>query len=79
MDILTITLPDAQQAYVDDVVSDGHYASPSDYFAELVLADQKAKAQAKLEALLLEGLKGPMTRWTTEDSRNLVRLAETGE
>jgi antitoxin ParD1/3/4 len=77
MDILTITLPDAQQAFVDDLVSDGQYASPSDYFAELVKADQKAKALAKLEALLLEGLEGEATEWTDADWEALrQRIAE---
>jgi antitoxin ParD1/3/4 len=79
MDSPTITLSDKQQAFVDDLVSEGHYPSPSDYVAELVLADQKAKAQAKLEALLLEGLEGEATEWTDADCRRLIRLATTGQ
>jgi antitoxin ParD1/3/4 len=77
MDALTIILPDSQQAFVDELVSEGHYPSPSDYLAALVKADQKAKAQAKLEALLLEGLEGEATEWTDADWEALrQRIAE---
>ena len=64
MDDLNISLPASQQAFVEDQVTDGHYPSVSDYLSDLVRADQRAKAQEKLEALLLEGLEGEDIDWT---------------
>jgi antitoxin ParD1/3/4 len=52
----------------------GH-ASPEDYAAELVRPGLKARAQAKLEALLLEGLEGEATEWTEADWDALRRRA----
>lgn len=78
MDDLNISLPASQQSFVEDQVIDGHYPSISDYLSDLIRADQKAKAQEKLEALLLEGLEGDATPWTEADSERLIRLAATG-
>ncbi|MFM9979067.1 MAG: type II toxin-antitoxin system ParD family antitoxin [Sphingomonadaceae bacterium] len=78
MDDLSISLPASQQAFVEDQVAGGQYPSVSDYVSELIRADQKAKAQEKLEALLLEGLEGEATPWTKADAERLIRLATTG-
>lgn len=78
MDDLNISLPASQQAFVEDQVTDGHYPSVSDYLSDLISADQKAKAQERLESLLLEGLVGEATPWTEEDSVRLIGLAATG-
>ena len=67
MDNLNISLPATQQSFVEDQVTDGHYPSVSEYLSDLIRADQKAKAQEKLEALLLEGLEGEDSEWTTAD------------
>lgn len=75
MDDLNISLPASQQAFVEDQVTDGHYPSVSDYLSDLVRADQKAKAQEKLEALLLEGLEGEDSEWTDSDWDTLRRRA----
>lgn len=75
MDDLNISLPAAQQAFVEDQVTDGHYPSVSDYLSDLVRADQKAKAQEKLEALLLGGLESEDSEWTDSDWGALRRRA----
>lgn len=75
---MNISLPSPLKAYVDGQVAEGGYASVSEYMRELVRADQKAKAQEKLEAFLLEGLEGEETEWTEADSEKLLRLATTG-
>lgn len=75
MDNLNISLPASQQAFVEDQVSGGHFPSVSDYVASLVRADQKARAQEKLEALLLEGLEGEEEEWTDADWDALRRRA----
>lgn len=53
---MNISLPDPMKAFVDEQVHSGGYGSASEYVRELVRRDQKERAQAKLEALLLEGL-----------------------
>jgi antitoxin ParD1/3/4 len=64
MDSMNISLPSALKAFVDGHVAEGHYATASEYVRELIRNDAKAKAQAKLEALLLEGLEGEDMAWT---------------
>ena len=64
MDDIRISLPDIEKAFVDEQVAEGDYASASDYVAALIHAQAKAKAQEKLEALLLAGLEGEDIEWT---------------
>jgi antitoxin ParD1/3/4 len=56
MDTLNISLPEPLKAFVEAQVAEGRYSSASDYIHELIRADQKRKAEERLEALLLEGL-----------------------
>lgn len=53
---LNIVLPDSVRVYVETQVSTGAYNSIDEYLLDLVQQDQKRKAQAKLESLLLEGI-----------------------
>jgi antitoxin ParD1/3/4 len=53
---LNISLPPSLKNYLEDQVKEGGYETPSEYLSELVREDQKRKAEAKLEALLLEGV-----------------------
>ena len=66
MDVIRILLPEIEKAFVDEQVAEGDFASSSDYVAALIHAEAKAKAQEKLEALLLEGLEGEDIEWTTQ-------------
>ena len=76
MDDLNSSLRASQQSFVEDQVTSGKYPSVSEYVAELVRTDQKAKAQEKLEALLLGGLNnGPATPWTEQDWERLRNRA----
>ncbi len=56
MDSLHLELPDSVKAFVDERVAEGHYVSANEYVNDLILADQKRRAEARLDALLLEGL-----------------------
>ena len=68
MDDIRISLSDSSKAFVDEQVTEGDFASASDYVAALIHTEAKAKAQDKLEALLLEGLEsGEATPWTDAD------------
>ncbi|HBE20757.1 MAG TPA: type II toxin-antitoxin system ParD family antitoxin [Cyanobacteria bacterium UBA11149] len=53
---INIVFPDEVLVYLETQVTEGHYNSISEYFLHLVKQDQKRKAQAKLESLLLEGI-----------------------
>lgn len=67
MDDIRLTLPEIDKAFVDAQVAEGDYADAAEYVAALVHAEAEAKAQEKLEALLLEGLEsGDPVEWTPE-------------
>lgn len=64
---MNISLPSPLRRWVDQVVAKGGYGSASEYFRELVRADQKRRAVEKLESMLLEGLaSGPGEEATPE-------------
>jgi antitoxin ParD1/3/4 len=56
MHTLTVSLPDTVQEFVQRQVTEGGYATASEYILALIGEAQKRKAKAKVEALLLEGL-----------------------
>lgn len=57
---MNISLPEALRAYVDERVAEGSFANASDYVRALIREDRLKRAQASLEAKLLEGLQsGP--------------------
>ena len=64
---MNISLPHRLKAWVEAQLDDGRYSSASEYVRELIRADEKAKAQGKLEALLLEGLEGEAEEWAEAD------------
>ena len=78
MEGLHISLSDRQQAFVDEQVATGDYSDAADYVAALIEAEAKARAQEKLEALLLEGLKEEAEEWTEADWDELRSLAAGG-
>lgn len=53
---INVSLPSPLRTYVEQVVSSGGYGSVSEYVRELIRADQKRRAQERVEALLIEGL-----------------------
>jgi antitoxin ParD1/3/4 len=68
MATMNISLPDTLRAFVEDCVAQEGYGTASEYFRELVRADQKRRAEARLEALLLEGIQsGPAEKLTKAD------------
>jgi putative addiction module CopG family antidote len=77
MEDIRISLSDRQQAFLDEQVASGDYASASEYVGALIDAEAKAKAQEKLEALLLEALdeEGEDEEWTDADWEALRRRA----
>ena len=78
MDDLRISLSNRQQAFIDEQVATGDYSNAADYVAALIEAEAKARAQEKLEALLLEGLDSDDEEWTEADWDELRKLAAGG-
>ena len=61
---LTISLPEPLRAFVEEQAAQGGHGSPDEFVQALIRAEQTRQAEARLEALLLEGLRsevGPMT------------------
>lgn len=67
MESMNISLPEPLKEFVDGQIASGRYSSASEYIRELIREDEKRKAEERLEALLLEGLKGEETELTRED------------
>jgi antitoxin ParD1/3/4 len=55
MDTMNIALPESMKQYVQGRVSEGGYSSVSEYVRELIRADQRRKAEERIDVLLLEG------------------------
>ena len=68
---INIDIPDEVRVYLEAQVMTGAYNSIAEYFIDLVQQDQKRKAQAKLEALLLEGIDSQGQEVTPEYWQNL--------
>ena len=56
MDTMNIALPESMKTFVQERVVEGGYSSASEYVRDLIRADQKRKAEERIDALLLEGL-----------------------
>ncbi|MBI1766273.1 MAG: type II toxin-antitoxin system ParD family antitoxin [Acidobacteria bacterium] len=85
METLHISLPAPLSVFVEERVRADGYADVNEYFRALVLADQRRKAQEKLEVLLVEGLNSgpaePLTKADLEEVKRTVRerLAAKGK
>ena len=74
MTTVTISLPESLKEFVDVQVATKGYGNASEYFRSLLREAQQKEADARLEALLLEGLASgdpiPVTKqFWTESSR----------
>jgi antitoxin ParD1/3/4 len=67
MQTMNISLPDPLRRFVDSQIAEGRYSSASEYVRELIRADEKRRAEEKLEALLLEGLASDELTLTRSD------------
>jgi len=66
MTTVTISLPESLKEFIDNQLATKGYGNVSEYFRSLLREAQEAEEEARLEALLLEGLAGgadiPLTR-----------------
>jgi antitoxin ParD1/3/4 len=58
MPTVTISLPESLKAFIDHQLATKGYGNVSEYFRSLLREAQKEEEDARLEALLLEGLAG---------------------
>jgi hypothetical protein len=56
MSSVNISLPDNLRAFAERRAAEQGYETVSDYFRDLILNDQHQQGEARLEALLVEGL-----------------------
>lgn len=75
MQSMNISLPDPLKQFVDAQIASGRYSSVSEYMRELIREDEKRKALDRLEALLLEGVRGNETELTRADFQEIRREA----
>ncbi len=67
MPSMNISIPEPMRRWVESLVKLGKYGNTSEYIRDLIRQDQKQRSQEELEALLLEGLKGPNSAMTRKD------------
>lgn len=75
MQSMNISLPDPLKKFVDGQVAEGRYSSVSEYMRELIRADERRKAEDRLDTLLLEGLNSEETELTPEDWKAIRKEA----
>ena len=68
MQSLNISLPESLKEFVAGQIAAGRYSSASEYVRELIRADEKRKAEDRLETLLLE--RGCSSRGCRAPKRN---------
>jgi antitoxin ParD1/3/4 len=56
METMNIALPESMKAFVQQQVAAGGYSSVSEYVRDLIRADERRRAEERIDALLLEGL-----------------------
>ena len=56
MPTVTISLPDSLKVFIEEQLATKGYGNVSEYFRSLLREAQEREADARLEALLLEGL-----------------------
>jgi antitoxin ParD1/3/4 len=66
MAILTITLSNEEQEFLDEQVAAGSHESAEAYVRDVLEKERLRAAKEKLEAMLLEGLEGESVEVTPE-------------
>ncbi len=75
MQTMNISLPDPLKDFVDTQITSGRYSSASEYVRELIRQDEKRRAEARLEAMLLAGLASPESELTRQDFAEIRKEA----
>jgi antitoxin ParD1/3/4 len=71
---ISISLPDDLRSWVEEQVSLDNGLTPSEFIRDVLRSEQRRRARAKVEELLLEGLNsGPATPMTAKDWDDIRR------
>lgn len=54
---MNVSLPETMKSFVEERLGEDGYGTASEYIRDLIRADQKCRAEAQLETLLLERLR----------------------
>jgi antitoxin ParD1/3/4 len=54
---MNVSLPETMKSFVEERLASDGYGTASEYIRDLIRADQKRRAEAQLETLLLERLR----------------------
>jgi antitoxin ParD1/3/4 len=73
MQTMNISLPQSMKNFVESEVAAGGYGTASEFIRDLLREAQRRKAQAKVDALLLEGLQSEASEMTRADWSALKR------
>jgi len=73
---VTISLPDSLKAFIDTQIATKGYGNVSEYFRSLLREAQAKEQDARLEALLLEGLASKRIPLDAEFRKRLEAKAE---
>ena len=76
MTTVTISLPDSLKAFIDTQIATKGYGNVSEYFRSLLREAQAKEQDARLEALLLEGLASKRIPLDAEFRKRLEAKAE---
>jgi len=68
MATMNISLPESLRHFIEEEVLEGSYSSTSDYMRDLVRQRQRSKAEARLQALIAEGLASDSAGRVTPDA-----------
>lgn len=74
MAIINISLPDQMKKYIEERIGEGGYNTTSEYFRDLIRGDQKRRAEAHLDTLLIRGLESPASEWTKDDADHIKKV-----
>lgn len=79
MVMLSISLPEELQAFIEKQVAAGIYKDASEYIHFLILQERERLAQQKLETLLIEGLESGefevTDKWWEQKRTQLIEKA----
>ena len=79
METLTISLPTAMKEFVETEAQAAGFGSADEFLRKLIRDEEKRRARARIDALLMEGLaSGPPIEATEEFWERLHREIEEG-
>lgn len=74
MATMNVSLPDPMKEWVEAQTQTGRYSNASDYVRDLIRRDQeRAEAQARMQALITEGLESGMSDKSMDDLRRAAQ------